>query len=887
MMSTPTQLYINGRFVDATGGGTFETRDPGTGGVIAQVANATVSDAEAAVDAAARAFDSGEWSGLEPAARARMLMELADRIQAATARLAMTEAVDSGGLMRRTGADMFAASRYVRAIARYAATDFPWTDRVPGNPNGFIPSRNYVRREPLGVCVGIIPWNFPFLMAVWKIAPAILMGNTVVLKPAPDTPLTALMLAELCAQTSIPAGVVNVIPGGVEVGEALCTDPRVAKIAFTGSTRTGKRVMKLGADTIKKVTLELGGKSPNLILDDAPLDLAVDGALFATFLHSGQVCESGTRLLVPDALHDEVVDRLVERASAIRLGYQMDPRTQMGPVVSAKQKNTITNYIRLGKEEGAECVLGGDEAEVPGFKGHFVPPTIFAGVNNEMTIAREEIFGPVLSVLRYSDIDEAIAIANDSDYGLAAGVWSKDIRKAERVAARIRSGTTWINDYHAFSDMAPFGGYKQSGVGRELGPEGLVEYTQSKHVHVGLGVPPSDKMGLRLLLEEPKTSAFQYSGPTRVYSGAGSLARLDLEVDKLGGTRILVASDAGLRAAGVLDKVVGLLGDRVALVHDEIPQDSGLTVADAIAERARAEDVDLIVAVGGGSVIDTSKLVSVLLTEGGRAVDHVGINTLTRPQTPLIVVPTTAGTGSEVTSAAVIKDERLEQKVFMVDPHLFPRVAILDPELLVTLPPRLTAATGFDALTHAIEAATSRVANPIADAQALHAIRLLARWLPTCVEDGANVEARSQVQVASTLAGFAISSAQVGLVHGMSHAVGARCGVPHGTGNGIILPHVMRFNAPVCAAKLAQVADALGVDGSGKSDEEKAELAAAAVSDLLRACKHPTGLSEVGVTPEVIEECAQMALVDLSTLFNARPPGHPGAIIELYRQAMG
>lgn len=884
-MATPTQLYINGRFVDALSGNKFATRDPGTGGTIAEVADAGIEDAKAAIDAAHRAFV--EWSAVDVEVRARMLMELADRIQANTAKLAMTEAVDSGGLMRRTGTDMFASARYIRSIALYAANEFAWTSKVPGNPNAFIPSRNYVRREPLGVCVGIIPWNFPFLMAVWKIAPAILMGNTVVLKPAPDTPLTALMLAELCQEAGIPAGVVNVIPGGAEVGEALCTDPRVAKIAFTGSTAVGKRVMKLGADTIKKVTLELGGKSPNIILDDAPLDLAVDGALFATFLHSGQVCESGTRLLVPDSLHDQVVDRLVERAKSIKLGYQMDPRTQMGPVVSQKQKDTITKYIELGKEQGAEVVLGGDEAEVPGFKGTFVPPTIFAGVNNEMTIAREEIFGPVLSVLRYSDIDEAVAIANDSEYGLAAGVWSRDVRKAERVAARIQSGTTWINDYHAFSDMAPFGGYKQSGVGRELGPEGLVEYTQSKHVHVGLGSRPADKMGLGLLLTEPKSSAFQYSGPTRVFSGAGSLARLDLEVDKLGGERILVVSDAGLRKAGVLDKVTQLLGDRVALVHDEVPQDSGLNVIDTIAERARAARCDLVVAVGGGSVIDTSKVVTILLTEGGRAVDRVGIGTLTRPQTPLIVVPTTAGTGSEVTSAAVIKDERLGQKVFLVDQYLYPRVAILDPELLVTLPPGMTASTGFDALTHAIEAATSRMSNPIADAQALHAIRLLAKWLPTCVEDGANVEARSQVQIASTLAGFAISSAQVGLVHGMSHAVGARCGVPHGTGNGIILPHVMRFNATVCAAKLAEVGDALGVDGRDKTVQERAELAAHAVSDLLVACKHPTGLSQVGVTDDVLAECAGMALVDLSTLFNARPPGHPGAIIEIYKQAMG
>ncbi len=887
MSRTSGQLYIDGRFVDAQGGDTHATMDPGSGAVVGRVARAGAADASLAVDAAARAFDRGDWSGAEPAERARVLMELADRIQAAASSLALTEAMDSGALIRRAGADMFASARFIRAIARHAMTDFPWREPVPGNPGVFTPSRNYVLREPLGVCVGIIPWNFPFLMAVWKIAPAILMGNTVVLKPATDTPLTALMLAELCAKTALPPGVVNVITGpGGELGEVLCTDPRVAKIAFTGSTAVGRRVMSMGSSTVKKVTLELGGKSPNIILPDAPLDLAVDGALYACFLHSGQICESGTRLLVPDELHDEFIDKLVARARGIRIGYQLDPRTRMGPVIGAEQQSAIAEYVAIGTAEGAELVAGGEVAEVPGFKGTYFQPTIFAGVRNHMRLAREEIFGPVLSVLRYGDVDEAVAIANDSEYGLAAGIWATDVRAAERVAARLQGGTAWINDYHAFSDMAPFGGYKQSGIGRELGPHGLAEYTQLKHVHVGTGCRPADKFPLRLLLKQGPGSVFQHAGPTEVHSGARVLARLDLEVARLDARRVLVLGDAGLRRVGIVDRVTGLVGDRVALVRDDIPQDSGLAVVDRIAEAARAAKVDLVVAVGGGSVIDTSKAVCICLTEGGKAAEHIGIGVLTREQIPLIFIPTTSGTGSEVTNAAVIKDERLGQKVFFVDGKLFPRLALLDPELVVSLPAHLTASTGFDALTHAIEAVTSRLANPIADANALHAIRLIRGSLARAVGDGTDLEARSHMQLASTLAGFAITSAQVGLVHGMSHAIGARCGVPHGTGNGILLPHVMRFNAKVCAPRLAQVAEALGIPRGDLGDDELAARAADAVAELLVACAHPTSLAEVGVTGDVLQECAGLAMIDLASMFNARAVAHPGEIVALYKQAM-
>jgi alcohol dehydrogenase class IV len=318
-----------------------------------------------------------------------------------------------------------------------------------------------------------------------------------------------------------------------------------------------------------------------------------------------------------------------------------------------------------------------------------------------------------------------------------------------------------------------------------------------------------------------------------------------------------------------------------------VPQDSGLDVIDRTAELGRKAGCDLIVALGGGSVIDTAKVVGVLLAEGGRAIDHIRVNGLSRKPTPLIAIPTTAGTGSEVTNAAVVKNERLGSKVFVVDEKLFPDVAILDPELLATLPRRMTASTGFDALTHAVEAATSRVSNPIADSQALHAIRLIARWLPVCVENGADLEARGQMQSAATLAGFAVASAQVGLVHSMSHSIGARCGVPHGTGNGILLPHVMRFNVGACVEKMARVAEALGVAKDGMSEREKADAAPGAVAELLVRCGHPTSLREVGVTDDVLGDCANLAIIDITGLFTARPVKDPGQVVTLYEQAMG
>ncbi|MEJ5255328.1 MAG: aldehyde dehydrogenase family protein [Acidimicrobiales bacterium] len=480
------QLFINGEFTDAVSGETFATYNPGTGQKLADLPKAGREDAVRAIEAARKAFDEGPWPKMSGAERAAKLRRIVELINQHSAELAELEALDSGGtILKAQMADVPGAASAFEWFARMAEEQ---PDRVdlPGSP--FPASQNYLRYEPIGVCTGIIPWNFPLIMAAWKIAPALAAGNTSVLKPASLTSLSALKLAQLIAEADLPPGVVNVLAGpGGTVGEELASNPLVDKTAFTGSTEVGRRIMQLASGTVKPVTLELGGKSANIVLDDADLDLAAAGVLWGTFFHAGQVCESGTRALVQRGIYDDFVALLVEKANNIVVGDQMEMTTNIGPLVSRGQVETVERYVKLGRDEVGEPLCGGSPPEdLPDHldKQAFYRPTIFADVDNKAKIAQEEIFGPVLCVIPFDTDDDAVAIANDSIYGLAGGVQSGNIERAEAVAARLRTGTVWINDYHLISPERPFGGYKQSGIGRELGTQGYEIYRQVKHIHI-------------------------------------------------------------------------------------------------------------------------------------------------------------------------------------------------------------------------------------------------------------------------------------------------------------------------------------------------------------------------------------------------------------------
>lgn len=480
------QLFIDGEFREATAGEVFETLDPSTGESLGTVAQAGPEDAAAAIEAAHRAFDDGRWSARRASDRAKVLRAVGAGIKERAKELAALETRDSGATVAKAkGADVGGASFWFRTMADFAEQldepeHLPFT-AAPG------PSMNMVRRDPIGVCTAIIPWNFPLQMASWKISMALAAGNTIVLKPAPETPTTAVRLGEILREAGVPDGVVNIIPGpGPGTGEELITNKLVDKVSFTGSTEVGKHVMRSAAATVKNITLELGGKGAQIVLDDADLDLAVDGVLYGIFFHAGQVCTAGSRLLLSEAMHDEFMQRLLERVGDINVGPASNPASTMGPVVSQKQLDTVMGYIELGQKEGASLRSGGVRLTRNGLAhGFFVAPTIFDGVTPDMAIAREEIFGPVLSVLTYTDVDDAVRIANDTRYGLAGAVWGSP-GKAMAVAERMESGTVWVNDYHLLSPKYPFGGYKESGIGREHGMLGLLEYTEAKHIHTTL-----------------------------------------------------------------------------------------------------------------------------------------------------------------------------------------------------------------------------------------------------------------------------------------------------------------------------------------------------------------------------------------------------------------
>jgi len=479
---SPGRLLIDGQWVETAKN--FDTVNPATGEVLTQIAQASSADLDRAVAAARKAFEdrNGAWRKMSASERGRLIWKLADLLEKNIDEFAELETLDNGKPIFE--------SRYVDMpmvidVLRYYAG---WATKLHGETvNTTETAFTYTLREPVGVVGMIVPWNFPLLLSSWKLGPALACGNTVVWKPASLTPLTGLRFGELSVEAGLPAGVINVVTGNSETGRQMVKHPGIDKIAFTGSTEVGKEIMRGAADTMKRVTLELGGKSPNIVFADADIDNAVKGAITGIFYGKGEVCNAGSRLFVESKVQDEFLEKLVARASKMRPADPLDPKTRMGAIVSQQQMESVLGYIEAGKKEGAKLIAGGNRVNVDGSKGFFIEPTIFGGVKNEMKIAQEEIFGPVLATLAFDDLDEVIAQANNNIYGLASAVWTKDVKKAHVVSRQLKAGTVWINTYGLMDAALPFGGYKSSGFGRELGDKALEHYTENKTVWMNLG----------------------------------------------------------------------------------------------------------------------------------------------------------------------------------------------------------------------------------------------------------------------------------------------------------------------------------------------------------------------------------------------------------------
>jgi aldehyde dehydrogenase (NAD+) len=478
----PGRLLIGGQWVN--GAKRFDTVNPATGEVLTQIAEASRDDVDRAVHAARRAFDdrSRPWRKMSTSERGKLIWRLADLVEKNIEELAELETLDNGKPIFE--------SRYVDMpmvidVLRYYAG---WATKIHGETvNTFETAFTYTLREPVGVVGLIIPWNFPLLLASWKLGPALACGCTIVLKPAEQTPLTTLRFGELAVEAGLPGGVLNIVTGGPETGKAIVSHAGIDKIAFTGSTAVGKEIMRSAADTLKRVTLELGGKSPNIVFADSDIDNAVKGAINGIFYGKGEVCNAGSRLFVENKVRDEFLEKLVGRAKKMQPADPLDPKTRLGAIVSQEQMQTVLSYVEAGKKEGAKLIAGGNRVSVDGGKGFFLEPTIFDDVTNDMKIAQEEIFGPVLATLSFDDVDQVIDLANRNQYGLAAAVWTRDIKKAHCVSRQLKAGTVWINTYGLMDAALPFGGYKSSGFGRELGKHAIEHYTEVKTVWLNMG----------------------------------------------------------------------------------------------------------------------------------------------------------------------------------------------------------------------------------------------------------------------------------------------------------------------------------------------------------------------------------------------------------------
>jgi acyl-CoA reductase-like NAD-dependent aldehyde dehydrogenase len=478
-LRTPKKLLIGGKWMPAKSGKTFETINPSNEEVLALIAEGDKADVDEAVKAARKAFEEGAWPNMGPHQRARLMLKIAELIDQHADELAELETLDNGKPLTFSKAfDVPAAAETFRYYAG-------WVTKIYGETNPSDPAFfNYTLREPVGVCGQIIPWNFPLLMAAWKLGPALACGNTVILKPAEQTPLTALRLGELITEAGLPEGVLNIVTGfGPGAGSSIAEHPAIDKVAFTGSTEVGKIILKASAGNLKKVSLELGGKAPNIIFPDADLDQAVPTSMMGVYFNSGQVCCAGTRIFVQRDRYDEVVDKLAKFSKGVAVGDPFDQKSMLGPVVSQEQFDRVKGYLSVGVEEGAKVATGGGPLER---KGYFVEPTLFSGVNNEMRIAREEIFGPVGAAIPFKDENDAVFQGNNTEYGLSAAVWTRDISRAHKVARSLKAGTVWVNCYNQLDPISPFGGYKQSGFGRELGKYAIDLYTQIKSVWMKL-----------------------------------------------------------------------------------------------------------------------------------------------------------------------------------------------------------------------------------------------------------------------------------------------------------------------------------------------------------------------------------------------------------------